>query len=141
MQNDACRNESILRIVAENMSDLRRTLIIFILLIINEYFPVRFRVFLGKINFGEENAVVSLMWDVSLRLIFSVHVLRFSEGAAPCPFFKSQNCALPFFKNQNSALSFFRSENALCPFSEIKNKPCRFPIISRARKLNSCRKS
>ena len=46
----------------------------------------------------------------------SVHVLCFSEGAAPCPFLKSQNCALPSFKSQNCALPFFRSQKCTLPF-------------------------
>ena len=77
-------------------------------------------------------------WQIKTMSPDSVHVLRFLEGAAPCPFLKGQKCALPFFKNQNCALPFFRSQKCTLPFSEIKNKPCPFPTISKARKLDSC---
>ena len=58
---------------------------------------------------------------VKWKLISSVHVLRFSEGAAPCPSFKSEKCALPFLKSQNCTLPSFKSQNCALPSFKIQN--------------------
>ena len=47
-------------------------------------------------------------------ILTSVHVLCFSEGAAPCPFSKSQNCALPSFRSQKCTRPFFQKWK-MCP--------------------------
>ena len=57
-----------------------------------------------------------LIHAILLLHITSVHVLYFSEGAAPYPFFKSKKCALPSFKSQNCALPFFRRQKYTLPF-------------------------
>ena len=70
-------------------------------------------------------------FDLTIRkkyivINYSVHVLCFSEDAAPCPFFKIQKSALPFFKKSNVSCHFFEVKNAHCSFLEAKSKPCLF---------------
>ena len=78
---------------------------------------------------------------VKWKLISSVHVLRFSEGAVPCPFLKDKNAPCLLLKVKIAPCPFIEVKNVPCLFSEMKNKPCPFPTISRARKLDSWRKS
>ena len=66
-------------------------------------------------------------WKLDENAINNVHVLRFSEGATPCPFFKSQKCALSFFKSQNCALPFFKSQNCTLPF--FRSQKCTLPFF------------
>ena len=46
-----------------------------------------------------------------------------------------------FWKVKIAPCLFWEIKNASCPFSEMKNKAYPFPTISRARMLDSCRKS
>ena len=90
---------------------------------------------LPSVNSGQCCLTFNILIGTELVFMF----LSFSEGA-PCPFFKSQKCALSSFKSQNCAQPVLEVKNAPCLYSEMKNKPCPFSTISRARKLDSCRK-
>ena len=58
-----------------------------------------------------------------LIIIINVCVLHFSEGTAPCSFFKSQKCTLlPFLKIKIAPCHFLEIKNASCPISELKKK-------------------
>ena len=84
--------------------------------------------FIYRILSTKQNFYLHRMQWHSLH-VNSVHVLRFSEGAAPRPFFKSQKCTLPSFESQKCALSSFESQNCTLPFLGVKNAPCFFTKV------------
>ena len=60
---------------------------------------------------------------------------------ASCLFLKVKNAPCRFLKVKIAPCSFLEVKNAPCLISERKSKPYPFPFISRARKLDSYRKS